>query len=161
MSGLQALNSLTYFKLRKFILVVEDSDEDFTALERVLKQTKTNVTIYRVCDGEEALDYLYRQENYTDPERFPRPSVILLDLNLPGTDGREVIKQIKQDRSLKSIPIVVLTTSANPKDIKACYLYGANSYMIKPMGVGALKYTIEDFLHYWLDAVILPDTDER
>ena len=156
MSSLQPLKSLNNCKLRKFILVVEDSDEDFTALERMLKRIKAKVNIYRVCDGEEALDYLYRQKDYTDPENFPRPSVILLDLNLPGTDGREVIKQVKEDDALKAIPIVVLTTSANPQDIQDCYLHGANSYMLKPMGVEELRYTIEDFLHYWLDAVILP-----
>lgn len=161
MSGLQPSNSSPYLKLSKFILVVEDSDEDFAALDRVLKRMKFNVPIYRVCDGEEALDYLYNQENYTDPELFPRPSIILLDLNLPGTDGREVIEQIKQDDGLKSIPVVVLTTSSNPKDIQACYLHGANSYMLKPMGLESLKDRIEDFLHYWLEAVILPDTDEQ
>lgn len=148
---------MNYAKENKLILVVEDSDEDFTALARVLKRTKRNFTIYRACDGEEALDYLYHQGSYADPELYPHPSIILMDLNLPGTDGREILNQVKQDDNLKSIPIVVFTSSNNPKDIQACYLHGANSYMLKPMGIEALKHTIEDFLYYWLEATILPN----
>ncbi|MBD2183577.1 response regulator [Planktothrix sp. FACHB-1355] len=140
------------------ILVVEDSDEDFTALERVLKQSLCKAPIHRVRDGDEAIDYLYRQGPYANAEQAPRPSIILMDLNLPGTDGRDVIQQIKHDYTLKIIPVVVLTSSSNPKDVRDCYQNGTNSYMLKPMGLEQLKFTITDFLHYWLELAIIPDS---
>ena len=90
-----------------------------------------------------------------------RPAIILLDLNLPGTDGREVLEQIKQDKSLKSIPVVIFTTSSNPRDIEACYQYGVNGYIIKPVDVNELKRTIQVFLSYWLEVNTLPYPDRR
>ncbi|MBW4520279.1 MAG: response regulator [Scytolyngbya sp. HA4215-MV1] len=141
------------------ILVAEDSDEDFAAFTRIMQNLGCVYPIHRVCDGDEALDYLYRTGIYTDPSASPRPSVILLDLNMPGTDGRDVIQQVKQDEDLKSIPIVVLTTSSNSRDVNICYRYGINSYLIKPIGLQALKQTIQDFFRYWLELNILPHTE--
>ncbi|MEB3312063.1 MAG: response regulator [Snowella sp.] len=138
------------------ILVVEDSDEDFEALRRVLRELAITCSLHRVCDGEDALGYLYQKNSFADA---PRPSLILMDLNLPGTDGREVIQQIKQRDRLKAIPIVVLTTSANPKDIETCYFYGANSYLVKPMGIKKLKETIAIFYQYWFEVGILPSME--
>lgn len=135
------------------ILVVEDSDEDFEALRRVLRELEITCSLRRVCDGEEALCYLYQKDSFLDA---PRPSLILMDLNLPGTDGREVIQQIKQTDPLKAIPIVVLTTSANPRDIDTCYFYGTNSYLVKPMGIKRLKETIATFYQYWFVTGLLP-----
>ncbi len=135
------------------ILVVEDSDEDFEALRRVLRELEITCTLRRVCDGEEALGYLHQKDSFLDA---PRPSLILMDLNLPGTDGREVIQQIKQTDPLKAIPIVVLTTSSNPRDIETCYFYGANSYLVKPMGMKKLRDTISIFYEYWFEVGILP-----
>lgn len=132
------------------ILVVEDSDEDFEVFTRIVKQLSCNYPIYRCCDGDEALDFLFQTDKYNNPVA-PRPAVILLDLNLPGTDGREVIKIVKQDKNLLTIPLVVFTTSSNPKDIDFCYRQGANSYLIKPMGLSALTKTISHFFYYWLD----------
>ena len=142
----------------KIILVVEDSDEDFTALRRVMRQLSCNHPIYRVTDGDDALAYIYHQGVYSDVEKAPRSHLILLDLNLPGTDGREVIQEIKEDKTLKKIPIIVLTSSSNPKDIEACYLHGANSYLLKPVGLEAFKQTIYTFLEYWLHVSLLPDS---
>ncbi|MFE4104879.1 response regulator [Almyronema epifaneia] len=140
----------------RLILAVEDSDEDFHAFTRAMKQLNIAETVCRVCDGDDALDYLHHEGQYTDFDQYPRPSVILMDLNLPGTDGRDVIREIKQNEQLKTIPIVVLTTSSNPKDINVCYQYGINSYMLKPIGIEALKKTVDDFFHYWFKAVLLP-----
>ncbi|MEC4816156.1 MAG: response regulator [Scytonema sp. PMC 1069.18] len=148
-----ALNSFT---TNQVILVVEDSDEDFAAFTRVMKEAAFSCLMYRTCNGDDALDYLYRQGSYTDPRSSPRPSVILIDLNLPGTDGREVIEQLKQDETLKMIPIVVLTTSSSPKDIEACYRYGVNTYILKPFGVDALRKSIQNFLSYWFETAVLP-----
>jgi CheY-like chemotaxis protein len=82
--------------------------------------------------------------------------LILLDLNLPGTDGREVLRRIKQDDHLKTIPVIILTTSNNPKDIKACYQHGVNSYVIKPMDFKVLKHSIQTLLSYWFEITMLP-----
>lgn len=138
------------------ILVVEDSDEDFNALSRIMGELGLPSYLRRVCDGDEALDYLYQRGSYENSQIASYPSIILLDLNLPGTDGREVIQQVKQDERLKTIPIVVLTTSNSPQDIKTCYNYGANSYLIKPMGIKKFKETVSVLCEYWLKTVILP-----
>jgi CheY-like chemotaxis protein len=155
------LVSLNTSSSNQVMLVVEDSDEDFAAFTRAMKEATFPCFVYRTCDGDDALDYLYRQGVYTDPVQSPRPSLILIDLNLPGTDGREVIEQLKQDKTLKNIPIVVLTTSSSPKDIEACYHYGINAYMLKPFGVDALRKSIQIFLHYWFETVVLPTPSKQ
>jgi CheY-like chemotaxis protein len=139
------------------LLIIEDSDEDFEALGRLMRQSSVAHPVYRCIDGDEALDFLYREGKYGKPLQAPRPSIILLDLNLPGTDGREVLEQIKQDDSLKTIPVVVFTTSSNPKDIETCYQYGASGYILKPMDIDQLRKKIQNFLQYWLETVILPE----
>lgn len=140
----------------KVILAIEDSDEDFEALIRVVREFDINYPIHRLQDGDEALDYLYHQGDYANQSMTPPPAIILMDLNLPGTDGREVIQKLKQDDALKSIPIVVFTTSSSPKDIATCYYYGVNSYMLKQIGVEQLKQTIRDFFQYWFHSAVLP-----
>jgi CheY-like chemotaxis protein len=144
--------------MKNLILVVEDSDEDFEAFCRVMGEIESDSSFQRACDGEDALDYLYQKGSYQDPKFSPRPSIILLDLNLPGTDGRDIIREVKQNKSLKTIPIVVLTTSSSPKDIETCYEFGANSYLMKPMGLKKLKDAIAIFYQYWLQISILPST---
>jgi CheY-like chemotaxis protein len=140
------------------LLVIEDSDEDFEALCRVMQREGVFNPVFRCTDGDEALDFLYHTGSYSDPQTAPRPSIIVIDLNLPGTDGREVISQIKEDKNLKYIPVIVLTTSSNPKDIEICYRYCIASYILKPIDIDRLVKTIQTFLTYWLDIVILPDT---
>ncbi len=140
------------------LLVVEDSDEDFEAFGRTMRRSSIANAIYRCTDGEDALDFLYHSGEYTEETKAPRPALILLDLNLPGTDGREVLKQIKQDEKLKMIPVVVFTTSSNPKDIEVCYQYGVNGYILKPINLEKLTKTIQLLMSYWFEAIILPDT---
>ncbi|MDB9307025.1 response regulator [Nodularia spumigena] len=139
------------------LLVIEDSDEDFEALCRIMKQEAVINPVFRCTDGEEALDFLYHTGTYSDSQNSPRPAIILLDLNLPGTDGREVLEKIKQDEEFRYIPVVVFTTSSNPKDIEICYQYCVASYMLKPIDINRLVETIQTFITYWLDIVILPD----
>lgn len=146
---------------KKSLLVIEDSDEDFNAMQRILKKLSITFPIYRCVDADEALDFLYHQGEYTDQETAPCPSVIMLDLNLPGTDGREVLAQIKQDNQLKIIPVVVFTTSSNPKDIESCYHYGANGYMIKPIDVIKLEESLRNFMNYWFEVVTLVNALEH
>lgn len=139
--------------ISKKILLVEDSDEDFATFIRIKEELQFPHRVYRACDGDEALDYFYHTGVYVnaDPNDTPRPSLIVLDLNLPGTDGRDVLKKLKQDPEFKTIPIVILTTSANTKDMELCYSYGANSYLMKPMSVPQLKIVVHSLFRYWLE----------
>ncbi len=138
------------------LLIVEDSNEDFEAFQRYVRRSPLTIPIYRCVDGDDALAFLYRTGRYADPQSAPRPGLILLDLNLPGTDGREVLRKIKQDETLKIVPVVIFTTSNNPKDIEACYRQGVNSYIVKPMDFNRLKHSIEILIDYWFDTTVLP-----
>jgi CheY-like chemotaxis protein len=139
------------------LLVVEDSNEDFEALRRLLQRSSLAISIQRCVNGEQGLAFLYRTGSYSDRDRTPRPGLIVLDLNLPGIDGREVLRRIKQDTKLKTIPVVVFTTSNNPKDIEECYQYGVNSYIVKPIDFDRLKRDIQTMLDYWFEVTTLPD----
>ena len=139
------------------ILLVEDSPEDSEITVRGLASAGVTVPILHCTDGDDALDYLYRRERYAeDGHLAPRPGLILLDLNLPGTDGREVLETIKRDRTLSSIPVVVLTTSANESDIDSCYRLGANSYIQKAVDLAVFRSDIARLTNYWLATVTLP-----
>ncbi|MCM0591241.1 MAG: response regulator [Gloeotrichia echinulata IR180] len=142
----------------KPLLVIEDSDEDYEALCRVMRQQSVINPVFRCTDGDEALDFLYHTGIYENVQIAPRPAIILLDLNLPGTDGREVLAQMKQDENLKYIPVVVFSTSSNPKDIEICYRYSVASYILKPVDINRLVKTISTFIAYWLDIVVFPDS---
>jgi CheY-like chemotaxis protein len=112
--------------------------------------------IARCVDGDDALDRLFQRGMYSAPATLPIPSLILLDLNLPATDGREVLEMIKRDETLKSIPVVILTTSSNPKDIEECYRNGANSYLLKPVNLQQFTHQLKLMYDYWFNAVLLP-----
>jgi CheY-like chemotaxis protein len=143
------------------ILIVEDSPEDFEATCRAFARAGINTTIYRAQDGDELLEYLQRRGRFKDPASSPRPGLILLDLNLPGTDGREALALIKGNPSLASIPVVVLTTSSDDRDIEICYRSGANSYMQKPVDLEQYMRLIRLVAEYWLGAVVLPDANGK
>lgn len=139
------------------LLVIEDSDEDFMALARVISKADIPNAVYRCEDGEEALDFLSHEGEYVDKSLAPRPSLIILDLNLPGTDGKEVLARLKQDRSLQTIPVIIFSTSSNPKDIDACYRQGVSGYIVKPMDIKRLNQLINTFIGYWFQTVELPN----
>lgn len=139
------------------ILIVEDSPEDFEATRRALRKSRLGNGVYHCADGDEALDFLHHRGKYADLASAPRPSMILLDLNLPGTDGREVLAEIKQDPQLRNIPVVVLTTSTDPRDIESCYEVGANSYVQKPVDLEGLVHGLERLQDYWFEIVVLPE----
>ncbi|MEA5603900.1 response regulator [Nostoc sp. UHCC 0252] len=141
------------------LLIVEDSNEDFEVLQRFLGRSSIAIPIQRCVNGEQALAFLYRTGSYVD-RKTPRPRLIVLDLNLPGTDGREVLRRIKQDNNLKMIPVVVFTTSSNPKDIEVCYQYGVNSYIVKPINFAQLKRDVQILVEYWFEVTTLPDGPE-
>jgi CheY-like chemotaxis protein len=137
------------------LLIVEDSNEDFKILQRLMQRLDVQNPIYRCSNGDEALEFLQQIGNENDPDIPSKPSVILLDLNLPGIDGRDILSQIKQDQKFKEIPVVIFTTSSNPKDIELCYQKGANGYLIKPMNADELKKIVQAFVEYWLEVNII------
>ncbi len=141
------------------ILIVEDNDIDFRQTIRAFRESHLANPVYRCVDGDDALDFLYHRGKYADPVSAPRPSIILLDLRLPGTDGRDVLAQIKNDPDLRSIPVVVLTTSEAPVDIEACYRAGANSYVKKPVGFENYLEAVRSLDEYWFRIAILPGED--
>jgi len=138
------------------LLIVEDNEEDYEHTVRAFRKVGISNSLYRCADGDEALDYLLRRDKYADPETSPRPGVILLDLNLPGTDGREVLEEVKNHKDLSMIPLIVLTTSSDERDIDACYRLGANSYITKPVDVHGFIDAITLLKNFWLELAVLP-----
>ena len=141
---------------KNLILFVEDSEEDFLTVTRAFKKSGMKNNLFRVKTGDEALDYLYNRDKYQSLSNYPKPAIILLDLNLPGTDGREVLRTLKKDPVLKKIPVIILTTSNDNKDIEACYNEGANSYIKKPVEFSGFVEAISRLQGFWFEISILP-----
>lgn len=146
---------------RVLILIAEDDVDDQLLIRDALQESGCRNPIYFVNDGEELLEYLRHQGRYTDSALYPRPGLIVLDLNMPRMDGREVLGHIKRDRVLRHIPVVVLSTSTAQEDVRNAYDLGANSFLGKPCRFGELVALISAFNNYWLDAVELPVNRER
>ncbi len=140
----------------KSLLLVEDNDVDYEHTIRAFKKANFANPVYRCIDGDEALDYLFKTGEYAPPNAPPTPGVILLDLNLPGTDGRDVLQKIKQDDNLSQIPVIVLTTSTDENDIQRCYKAGANSYIEKPVGMDGFIKAIQYLRGFWFEISVLP-----
>jgi two-component system, chemotaxis family, response regulator Rcp1 len=135
------------------VLLVEDDPGDVELTREALKTVKMSIALHVVQDGDSALKYLKQHPPY---QSAVRPDLILLDLNLPKMSGREVLRAIKGDETLSSIPVIILTTSESDADIAACYYLGANCYITKPLGLEAFikaVHTIDDF---WFSLVKLP-----
>ncbi len=135
------------------ILLIEDSAADIRLTQEVFRDGKFVNELSVVRDGEEALDYLYQRGEHA---MAPRPDLVLLDLNLPKLDGREVLEVIKSDPSLRSIPVAVLTTSSNDRDILESYNLGANCYLTKPVDLGQFLTVVHAVEDFWLGMVRLP-----
>lgn len=132
------------------VLLVEDDETHAMLIIRCFE----NMDVKKICwvsDGEEAIDYLLHKGKYGDKEDSIRPNLIILDLRLPKLDGHEVLKEIKNSEELKTIPVVVLTTSRNEYDIKKAYMSHANSYLVKPLGFDKFQQMIKDMGIYWLE----------
>ena len=140
------------------ILLVEDSPADVRLTREALHEAKVMNTLHVVKDGVAALAFLRRQGEYAGS---PRPSLILLDLNLPRKDGREVLAEIKQDESLKRIPVVVLTTSKAEEDIVRTYNLHANAFVTKPVDLARFFEVIRALEGFWLAVVTLPNGREN
>ncbi|MGB9980565.1 response regulator [Methanobacterium sp.] len=135
------------------ILLVEDNPADARLIKEVFKDTKTKNRLYVVKDGVEAMAFLNQEFEYGD---IPKPDVILLDLNLPRKDGREVLKELKEDNVLKRVPIVILTTSSAEEDIIKTYNNHANCYITKPVDFDQFLKVINSIEDFWLKVVKLP-----
>ena len=131
------------------VLLVEDDETHAMLIMRCFGRMEVN-NIHWVSDGMEALDYLIHRGKYEDVEKNPRPDLILLDLRLPKRDGHEVLKDIKNSDDLRTIPVVILTTSKNEYDVTKAYLNHANSYLVKPLGFDKFQQMTEDLGIYWL-----------
>ena len=131
------------------ILLVEDNPDHAELVKRSFEDHRVANVMQHMPDGDEALDYLFRRGQYTDPESSPTPHVVLLDLRLPKTDGLEVLRQIKTSE-LRSIPVVILTTSDASRDIAEAYKYHANSYLVKPVDFKNFTTMMHDLGFYWL-----------
>ena len=132
------------------ILLVEDDPAHAEIVKRNLKDFRVANKITHVEDGQAALDYLLRENGFASPESSPRPDIILLDLRLPKVDGQEVLRRIKADENLRSIPTVVLTTTAAETDMLSAYGNGVGSYLVKPVDFDKFTRLMEAFGYYWL-----------
>ena len=138
------------------ILLVEDNPGDVRLTKEALKEGKVYNNLHWARDGVEALEFLKRQGKHADA---PRPDIILLDLNLPKKDGREVLAVIKNDADLKQIPVVVLTTSEAEEDVLKSYALHANCYVTKPVDLDKFIQVVQSIDRFWLTVVTLPPTE--
>jgi two-component system, chemotaxis family, response regulator Rcp1 len=135
------------------VLLVEDSPGDVRLTKEAFKDAKVHINLHVASDGAEAMAFLGREGEHAN---VPRPDLILLDLNLPKKDGREVLAEIKASPSLKSIPVVILTTSASEEDILRSYLLHANCYITKPVDLDGFLKVVKSVDNFWLSVVKLP-----
>lgn len=142
------------------ILMADDDPDDRLLTQEALEGGRLINDIRFVEHGEELLDYLRKQGKYAPPAEAPRPGIILLDLNMPRKDGRAVLKDIKSDPQLRTIPVVVLTTSKADEDVYRSYDLGVNSYIVKPVTFEALVDILATLEKYWFEIVELPPNHE-
>ena len=133
------------------IVLVEDSDDDHDTVREAVRLSGLPASLRRVSNGDECLALLRRGA-------AERPAFVMMDLNTPSTDGRETLRQIKADPLLKAIPVVVVTTSANPRDVDFCYQCGANAYHVKPTRYPEHLQMLTGLFDYWLVEVLKPTT---
>jgi CheY-like chemotaxis protein len=139
------------------ILIADDDADDRMMASEALEESRLANDLRFVEDGEELLDYLYHRGRFAGESESPRPGLILLDLNMPRKDGREALREIKSDPSLRSIPVVVLTTSKAEEDIYRTYDLGVNSFITKPVQFEGLVEVMKTLGKYWFEIVELPD----
>jgi two-component system, response regulator len=133
------------------ILMVEDSEDDFEATMRAFRKANLRNPIMRAASGDEAIELLDKAKH--------KPGLILLDLNMPGMDGRQLLTVLKQREDTRKTPVVILTTSDDERDVDACYQLGANTYIQKPVNLDGLFAAIQRLKEYWFEIAILPRED--
>ncbi len=143
-------------KKRAVILLAEDDPADQELTRRALELGKIDNELYIVCDGEQALDYLYRRNAFSDPAKAPFPDLLLLDLNMPRIGGKQVLEKIRKDPTFKFLRTIVLTTSNQEKDIVESYGLGVSSFITKPVDPDQFFKAVTTLREYWFQIVKLP-----
>lgn len=143
------------------ILLVEDDLGDQELTRRALAQGEIDNELHIVNDGEEALDYLFRRGQFADPQSSPRPDLVLLDLNMPKVDGKQVLEEIRKDKSLRRLSVVVLTTSSQEHDILISYDLGIQSFITKPVDMKQFMEVVQTLKKYWFKTVALPPNERE
>lgn len=149
--------SMTPVARRPFLILLADDDEDDRLLVReAIAEAGVPGEVRSVPDGAGLLAYLNRASPYADADGSPRPGVVLLDLNMPGLDGREALRRIRADPAFRALPVVVLTTSRAPEDIERAYALGANTFITKPAAFADMVETMRVVSRYWFEIAALP-----
>jgi len=148
-------------KNKGLILLVDDNPDDYEATIRSFRKNKFLHPVHWCSSGEEARDYLHNKGKYQHNTEATRPVLILLDLNMPGVDGRELLRELKSEPKLNAIPVVILTTSCDPNDLNECYSLGASTYIQKPVEFDDLTKAMKTMTEYWFDVAVLPQKAEK
>jgi CheY-like chemotaxis protein len=138
------------------ILIVEDNPGDARLTQEALTEAEPPKRLHVLADGEAALAFVRRQGDFA---QAPRPDLVLLDLNLPRCSGREVLAALKSDPALRSIPVIILSTSDAERDVRDCYDLGANAYLVKPVGLDEFLEVMRSLEHFWLRSARLAQED--
>lgn len=141
------------------VLLVEDDLNDIFLVKRAFKMAHLETPLQVVTDGEQAIEYLRGEGNYSDREAHPLPRLIVMDIKMPRKTGFEVLEWIKRDGPLRRIPIVIVSSSDRVQDINRAYELGANAYMVKPMSFRAVEHLFESITHYWGFECAKPDLE--
>jgi CheY-like chemotaxis protein len=139
------------------ILVIEDTDEDFEVTSAAMQLALVPNPLTRCRNGEEAMDYMLHRGHFI---KAVEPLYILLDLNLGRVDGRQILMELRSSPWLAAVPVIVLSTSTNPRDIRLCYQLGAAGYLVKPVDLGRFERMIQGVNAYWTDVVALPEQED-
>ena len=139
------------------LMFAADDENDYVLLNCAARRAQLPAPVRWVKDGTELLQYLHREGRYSDADSYPKPALILRDLNMPRKDGREALQEIRNDPGLRSLPVVILTTSKAAEDIRLTYEAGANSFITKPAEFQRLVEIVEVLKRYWFEMVSLPE----
>ena len=137
------------------ILMVEDNKDDYEATMRSFKKAHLYNPVHWCVNGKDAIDFLHREGKY-ETSTAPKPALVLMDLNMPGLDGRKALEIIKQNPDLRKIPVVILTTSSDEQDIERCYALGASTYIQKPVSFDGLLEAVTRIKDYWFGIALFP-----
>ncbi len=144
--------------MQRPLLVIEDRDEDFEVLKETLRGSGVSNHLIRCATGQEVSAYL-STAGALNPEEYP--AIVLLDLNIPGGDGRNILKELRSHPQLRMTPVVMMTTSSEPADIDACYSSGASGYMVKVLDLSLFESMVHKMAAYWLECVVLSQSAPR
>lgn len=143
------------------ILLVEDNPDDVLFMRRAIRQAEITQPFQVVEDGQKAIEYLGHTGPYEDSAKFPAPRIVLLDLKLPYKSGLEVLEWIRGQEQIRTIPVIVFTTSAENYDVERAYQLGANAYLVKPANMNELANILKSFKAFWIDHNLFPSTPFR